>query len=86
MGYHLPRLERADHKTLLEQVEAGAHDGIDFLVMMVLSSGLASQHYRTTRSKSRPLRPKSPISANKQLHANKGILVSKEKSFSKLKR
>jgi hypothetical protein len=44
MGYHLPRLERADHKTLLEQVEAGAHDGIDFLVMMVLSSGLASQH------------------------------------------
>lgn len=42
MGYHLPRLERADRKTLLEQVEAGAHGGIDFLVMMVLSSGLAS--------------------------------------------
>ena len=42
MGYRLPTLERDDRKALLEQVELGAHGGIDYLVMMVLSSGLAS--------------------------------------------
>ena len=42
LGYRLPRLERSDRITLLEQVEAGALGGIDFQIMMVLSSGLAS--------------------------------------------
>jgi len=42
MGYQLPTLERDDRKALLEQVELGAHGGVDYLVMMVLSSGLAS--------------------------------------------
>ena len=42
LGYQLPPLERDDRKALLERVEAGAHGGIDYHVMMVLSSGLAS--------------------------------------------
>jgi uncharacterized hydrophobic protein (TIGR00271 family) len=42
MGYQLPTLERSDRKAVSEQVEAGAHGGIDYVVMMVLSSGLAS--------------------------------------------
>jgi len=42
MGYQLPILERDDRKALLKHVEAGSHGGVDYLVMMVLSSGLAS--------------------------------------------
>ena len=42
MGYRLPTLERDNRKALLEQVESGASGGVDYLVMMVLSSGLAS--------------------------------------------
>ena len=42
LGYQLPPLDRDDRKALLERVEAGAHGGIDYHVMMVLSSGLAS--------------------------------------------
>ena len=42
LGYQLPVLEREDRKALLERVEAGSHGGVDFHVMMVLSSGLAS--------------------------------------------
>lgn len=42
MGYQLPTLERGDRKALLNQVESGARGGVDYLVMMVLSSGLAS--------------------------------------------
>jgi uncharacterized hydrophobic protein (TIGR00271 family) len=42
LGYQLPPLERDDRKALLERVEAGAQGGIDYHVMMVLSSGLAS--------------------------------------------
>ena len=42
MGYQLPILERDDRKALLEHVEAGSHGGVDYMVMMVLSSGLAS--------------------------------------------
>lgn len=42
IGYPLPVLERADRLEVLKQVEAGAQGGADYLVMMVLSSGLAS--------------------------------------------
>jgi uncharacterized hydrophobic protein (TIGR00271 family) len=42
LGYRLPTLKREDRKALLKRVEAGSHGGVDFLVMMVLSSGLAS--------------------------------------------
>ena len=42
LGYRLPTLEREDRKALLKRVEAGSHGGADFVVMMVLSSGLAS--------------------------------------------
>ena len=42
MGYSFPRLEREDRKALVERVEAGAKGGVDFHVMMALSSGLAS--------------------------------------------
>jgi len=42
VGYQLPILERDDRKALLKHVEAGSHGGVDYLVMMVLSSGLAS--------------------------------------------
>jgi uncharacterized hydrophobic protein (TIGR00271 family) len=42
MGYGFPRLEREDRKALVERVESGANGGVDFQVMMALSSGLAS--------------------------------------------
>lgn len=42
MGYQAPTLKRDDRKALVQQVEFGAHGGIDYLVMMLLSSGLAS--------------------------------------------
>ena len=42
LGWSLPKLERADRKALAERIEAGAHGGVDYYVMMVLSSGLAS--------------------------------------------
>lgn len=42
LGYTSPRLERDDRKALLERVEAGADGGVDYLIMMLLSSGLAS--------------------------------------------
>ena len=42
LGYRLPTLERKDRIALQERVETGSHGGVDFLVMMVLSSGLAS--------------------------------------------
>lgn len=42
LSYRIPELGRNDRKALVEQVESGAHGGVDFLVMMMLSSGLAS--------------------------------------------
>lgn len=42
LGYVFPKLERHDRKAVLGRVEAGAQGGTDYLVMMVLSSGLAS--------------------------------------------
>ena len=42
MGYSLPALGREDRKAIVERVESGAEGGMDFLVMMALSSGLAS--------------------------------------------
>jgi uncharacterized hydrophobic protein (TIGR00271 family) len=42
MGYSFPTLEREDRKAIVERVEAGAQGGMDFRVMMALSSGLAS--------------------------------------------
>jgi len=42
LGYALPKLDRDARKDLLERVEVGSYGGIDYLVMMVLSSGLAS--------------------------------------------
>ena len=42
LGWPLPPMERGDRKALVERVEAGAVGGIDFLVMMVMSAGLAS--------------------------------------------
>ena len=42
LGYWLPTLEREDRKALFERVESGAVGGVDFQVMMVLSSGLAT--------------------------------------------
>lgn len=42
LGWPLPALERADRKDLTERIEVGALGGIDYQVMMVLSSGLAS--------------------------------------------
>lgn len=38
----MPRLERADRKALVERIESGSSGGVDYQVMMVLSSGLAS--------------------------------------------
>ncbi len=38
----ISRLDRDDRKALVERVEAGARVGPDFIVMMILSSGLAS--------------------------------------------
>jgi len=38
----MPMLERDERKALLEGVESGANGGVDFYVMMLLSSGLAS--------------------------------------------
>jgi len=42
LGYASPGLERDDRKALLERVEAGAFGGVDYLIMMILSSALAS--------------------------------------------
>jgi uncharacterized hydrophobic protein (TIGR00271 family) len=42
IGYSFPRLDREDRKALVDRVEAGARGGVDFQVMMALSSGLAS--------------------------------------------
>jgi uncharacterized hydrophobic protein (TIGR00271 family) len=42
LGWSLPTLERDDQKALLDRIQAGALGGVDFQVMMVLSSGLAS--------------------------------------------
>jgi uncharacterized hydrophobic protein (TIGR00271 family) len=42
MGWSLPTLERDERNALLERIKVGALGGIDFHVMMILSSGLAS--------------------------------------------
>ena len=42
LGYTFPTLQRDDQKALFGRVKAGAHGGVDYLVMMILSSGLAS--------------------------------------------
>jgi len=42
LGWSLPKLEREDRLDLVSRVEAGAHGGVDYNVMMVLSAGLAS--------------------------------------------
>ena len=42
MGWSFPTLGRDDRKALIERIEAGALGGIDFHVMMILASGLAS--------------------------------------------
>ena len=42
LGWPLPPMESGDRKALVERVEAGAVGGVDFLVMMVMSAGLAS--------------------------------------------
>ncbi|MFC1657155.1 DUF389 domain-containing protein [Candidatus Moduliflexota bacterium] len=42
MGWSFPTLERDERKALIERIEAGALGGIDFHVMMILASGLAS--------------------------------------------
>jgi uncharacterized hydrophobic protein (TIGR00271 family) len=42
LSHRLPTLDRENRKALVERVEADASGGIDFQVMMILSSGLAS--------------------------------------------
>lgn len=42
LGWSLPTLERGDRKALSQRIEEGAHGGVDYQVMMVLASGLAS--------------------------------------------
>ena len=42
LGDRLPTLDRDDRKALVERVEADAAGGIDFQVMMVLSSHLCA--------------------------------------------
>lgn len=40
--YQLPTMDRDNRKALVERVQSGAQGGMDYLVMMVLASGLAS--------------------------------------------
>lgn len=42
LGWSLPTLDRNDRKALSARIEEGAHGGVDYQVMMVLASGLAS--------------------------------------------
>lgn len=42
LDYQLPTMDRGNRKALVERVQSGAHGGVDYHVMMVLSSGLAS--------------------------------------------
>jgi len=42
LGWALPTLERQERRDLVERIEQGSCGGVDYVVMMILSSGLAS--------------------------------------------